>query len=1443
MSGIVSLELQIISINVIGLFGSIWNWFKWDQQLEKISNFSVSNELDVRDIDWLKTVLSWIEVVRSVIDRTLFPAYIANIYTIVTRRWQNSLIFWMVLSLLKDIVLEVVVVVITFLQWNKGSVSTLLFIEFITEKTIWLGISTGKWWTILKWYTQLRKEAKIRRFARITQRSITSIPGRIGHSLDDESLDIAASRRDKYASLLNLSKLSEKSSKINFDNLRISKSLTSIINSGSQDSNDTNDSSVIDSSVIDLSVTEKSMKLLGITAEDVMDACARIQERFFWNEEDGGKTEKTSEEKEKIVAQFSLEKDGEEMDDASENEQKDNVGKTADPTLEKKEVVRDSQTEKDEREDEKEINDALRSKQTTKDAEKAVDCNLMKEVIVQHFQIEREEGEEEEEDNNKIISVDKKEQILTDKKQNVSLTKDEDVTSDRTNNPAESTESHKLQEDASSRIREKKREENKRGEKAEKLAKIMHCPLSSAECKHAKNIEAKPCASFVRKLEAKLRPISTNQKERWFDQLDRRKHPYRSKLTPIDLEANKKDCLHKNSRTSLCACHRASKRNTDASKNGKYARSIDINDKNVKQDIDRKEFKHFVSILNKQKDKINGRDSTFKYSEAYRLKKQMQKFEGTFPTRQTIAWGSMSLAQTARPSGYTRDAVATDRDKPPGINRRDVQTEARNESSDSLNARNRSERRVERSRQPIDPRFIYNTSLTEKNYARSQKREAKSSEAHNDLTLLTNKKGTKARRRHDLSPSRKLSNEEREAVELRALRAFNELTLLEDKKKLEEKKNRESSLNYEQLTGESEMTGINIYTSYNDLTLLEEQKELDATRGQNSSCKQLMEESSALKVYDEYISSEDKGELKVEEKHDSKYEMPEKYEENVDTSTNVFNHLPEVNREETEIPSFESQRNANSSSELHAGQACVSLNLREITRNIEWTLHPRGVILTNKNLHRQFMENARSRESQQRDIVDDNIASTLHSAFFFKPEVVTRIFRRAQTRIGESLPSFPTFCREDLNTEFVCRMNNETVVQWDRDSSSFDFDLERITADRGNLRSSSFPNASVNRVAGEDNRDLCIIFIDQEQASHESDTTIIEDSVGSQEDTRSSAENIETMNILLVCVLRDFGVEMSEENVHDVTSSVERIEEYGDISNVIANNTDFPLSNFTANDTSPEEEDNDKRGNTISLHQQILHANSNDSQPDDVDVTSSVNSLHDNPDNLSDKKYISAIDVSSEKTIYENNSSFRRTNNSPASQLSNSSNNNSFDMIVNQSEKSIFNRISENASQLSLSFIKEEFNLINQSMLRSSDEEELQSLTQLSDSEVTLENHRRESVMNLETTNDDAISQSENVETSDLLETMVRDGVRNEDEDADVYVKANIFSIHRFFRMNQEDDELQQDDSFYSLYEKNDDSTKTPVSAGDGSLLEEFSNSTVSKTSSNASTRSSAHFQ
>jgi len=83
--------------------------------------------------------LSWIVTARLIIDRIIFLAYLANISTLLIRRWQNLLIFWMILSFFKDIVLEVVVIITTFLLWHEGNVSTSLLIEFIVEKAVWLG--------------------------------------------------------------------------------------------------------------------------------------------------------------------------------------------------------------------------------------------------------------------------------------------------------------------------------------------------------------------------------------------------------------------------------------------------------------------------------------------------------------------------------------------------------------------------------------------------------------------------------------------------------------------------------------------------------------------------------------------------------------------------------------------------------------------------------------------------------------------------------------------------------------------------------------------------------------------------------------------------------------------------------------------------------------------------------------------------------------------------------------------------------------------------------------------------------------------------------------------------------------------------------------------------------------------------------------------------------
>lgn len=1237
--------------------------------------------------------------------------------------------------------------------------------EFSAKILIVSVFLTCKWCPTFMWYTQLQRVAKIRRFTIIARRSIANlanIPGRIGRSLDDECLGIAIIRRGKYASLLGLDRLSEESS-------NRAKSLTTLVTDDTSDANDYN------SDVNDLSVAEKSMRMLNVTAEDVMDARARIQERSYWNERVDVITETP---KKEIITHFPFEKN------------------------------------------EKEMMTASRNKQPAKDdLKKVVDHTLRKEDIIGYLPRKKEEKK----DNDKIVLIDGKEQIFTGD-QDVSLVKSKDVTFDKVDDHAKSESSDVY-------VAPKK----KRKETKEEVARMVQCPSDQ----NARNMETKPCASLVRKLEAKLYPIPVNQQEKWIDRVDRRRHPCQidTQLTPTSNASRKKTIkeYYKNSKTA-CACHRALR---NASKNEKHARLIDID--GMVEYSNRKEFRSFTPIVNMQRSRID--KSTFKYSEAYRLKKQIQKYE---ECRRKQSWGSKSLAQTARPSGYAKNVI--DASDKLFLCRKSVQTETYDESNDFLSARYRLRHKQMRNRRLVDLRSVYNiASFREKNYAEAHETKMKALETYDNFTL-GKKEETKMRKEHNLLPAnRKLSIENREAIELRALRAYNELTLLEDKRELEVRKERDSSLNHERLTKKSEVPEMKVSKTNNGLTLSEDIEETERTSGHNlsPSSQQSVDERSSSRVRNELTQSGSKRELQTRRKRDSsRVETPLECEEDVEIPTRVSNCLSIGSYEDTTIST---RRNANSSSGLnnrYARQAHMSLNLREITRNIEWTVHPRGIILTNENLHGQFLVNGRFRESRERDIVDDNTASMLHSAFFFKPEIVTRVFRRAQTRIGESFPSFPTFRREDFNPEFVCRMNNEMIV-CNRNSLS-DCDLERMMGnDRSNLGDSMLANAN-RGVGNEHGHDLCIKFIDREQIP--SETAIMENSttVGSQEDAHSSIESTRTMNILvfdedhdrvdnatnvnlslrlITNVLRNFDMEMSEGNIRDVALP---IEEDIDVSNVnIHNNSQ--RREFNTDDISPDEENNNECDrisshknadvdDTFHENEQIL--NSSDNRLDNV--TSYISSLE-KLNNSRDKKYLSTTDIHSKNEICENKLFLKNTDNNTNSQLSDNNNNKQFDILDNKLEKSMLNHVFKNSSKLSFpgpsSFIESN----NCHASRSSDEK-LQKLTQLSDSATTLNDQKKELVSNLKDTNYNTIPQFQNVKTL-KLESRIQDDARSKNENKDVYEESNEFLAEKFFKMHS-DDQLQQDDSFYFTYERNDDSG-TPVSLEEGSLMEEFLNDPI----------------
>ncbi|XP_011638290.1 uncharacterized protein LOC105427978 [Pogonomyrmex barbatus] len=462
----------------------------------------------------------------------------------------------------------------------------------------------------------------------------------------------------------------------------------------------------------------------------------------------------------------------------------------------------------------------------------------------------------------------------------------------------------------------------------------------------------------------------------------------------------------------------------------------------------------------------------------------------------------------------------------------------------------------------------------------------------------------------------------------------------------------------------------------------------------------------------------------------------------------------------------------------------MSLNLREITRNIEWTLHPGGIVLTNKNLYGcQFLENERFRGSHERDIVDDNTASMLHSAFFFKPEIIRRIFRRDQTRIGESLPSFPTSLRMDLDAGFVCRMNNEMIVR-DR-NSLFNYSLERMMGNDRNGRDLMLPNVNGDTEGDiEYGYDLCIIFIDQEQTP--SEETVIEDSaVESQEDAHSTIEN-PTTNIIF------------DGN-------------YNRIDNAINNNMPIQsisdeLKNFEMSERSIP---NDEENNNVDRDKSLSHINadnviyeiepildSNDNCSDNVNVTTYVNSVE-------------KLNILKDKDeICENNLAFKSNADNATSQLldNNDSNNNGQLDSFNFSTLSLSDPSSDPLIESD-----------NCHTLRLNDEE-LQKVTQSSDSEVTLKEQKNKSILDSKITNYDTISQFQDVETL-RLETTMQD-VKSKTEDRNVYEEADVILPEKVFKMHS-DDKLERDDSFYFTYKKDDD-LGTPISLEEGSLMEEF---------------------
>ncbi|XP_053970758.1 uncharacterized protein LOC128872275 [Hylaeus volcanicus] len=247
-----SFRTELLIMNLLGLVNSTLDWspLKWTNELERIWNLSLSQSAIIIDVigeDTIKTVLSWIVITRIVIAHVYTLTYVTNIYPIVTWSRPKLLLPWLILSFFKNVVLEVIVIVIGLLLWYDTRFSIVIFLEFIFVKLVPLLLAGYNWYTNSCLFLQLRHLEKLRKLKRSMRSDTNLLTSRLYAKLEDS----------KYRT----------------------RSLTTLLTCESFESYDTQDtiSHIIDDPA--LSPVQKTMKLLGLSEHDITEARIRVRQR------------------------------------------------------------------------------------------------------------------------------------------------------------------------------------------------------------------------------------------------------------------------------------------------------------------------------------------------------------------------------------------------------------------------------------------------------------------------------------------------------------------------------------------------------------------------------------------------------------------------------------------------------------------------------------------------------------------------------------------------------------------------------------------------------------------------------------------------------------------------------------------------------------------------------------------------------------------------------------------------------------------------------------------------------------------------------------------------------------------------------------------------------------------------------------------------------------
>ncbi|XP_024938816.1 uncharacterized protein LOC107265861 isoform X2 [Cephus cinctus] len=243
---------------------------KLDESVIKIWNLPVTKDspkVIVNLMYWIKFLLSGITYIRSYTAKIYCILLFLMLIPILTWHLPFLLVPWMILEVINKFLMQPLVILLGILLCIIKKCSFRNLFEFLMlESVLWI-LSVRNWFSVKKLYNGL-KHCKQILTLREAQKNL------------DQNYEESILFLDQRRSVTSVLNIHELTSPLPFlKNPKLTESLPTLLTTDSYNSEDIDKASSITSLDIDLSPAQKSMKILGITGEDIMNVKINVNRK------------------------------------------------------------------------------------------------------------------------------------------------------------------------------------------------------------------------------------------------------------------------------------------------------------------------------------------------------------------------------------------------------------------------------------------------------------------------------------------------------------------------------------------------------------------------------------------------------------------------------------------------------------------------------------------------------------------------------------------------------------------------------------------------------------------------------------------------------------------------------------------------------------------------------------------------------------------------------------------------------------------------------------------------------------------------------------------------------------------------------------------------------------------------------------------------------------